>query len=86
MISEDLLQILQCPSTRQPLKLADASLVARVNAAISEGRAVNRLGEAVRKTLDGGLVNQNQTLLYGIFDDIPCLLVDEAIELGPYLA
>jgi len=81
MISDDFLRILRCPATQQPLKIADEGLVARANARIAAAEAVNRLGETIQRTLDGGLVNESETLLYAIYDEIPCLLVDEAMEL-----
>jgi uncharacterized protein YbaR (Trm112 family) len=81
MISEEFLRILRCPLSRQPLKLADKPLIARVNAAIEERRIVNRVGERVSRRCDGGLINEAVTLLYPIHDEIPCLLVDEAIAL-----
>ena len=56
----------------------------RINAAIGEGRVLNRLGRTVTQTLDGGLINQTRTWLYPIHDEIPCLLADEAIELEPF--
>lgn len=84
MISEDLLSILRCPVTHQPLHAADSSLLARLNAKIEAGQVVNRLGEAISQPLDGGLVNQAGTLLYAVRDDIPCLLTDEAIDLEQY--
>ena len=82
MIGDDFLRILRCPLTHQPLTLAGADLLERVNAAVDAGGIVNRLGETVTRRLDGGLVNQQGTLLYAIHDDIPCLLTDEAIDLG----
>ena len=84
MIDEEFLRILRCPVSRQPLKLVDDVVLARLNAAIGEGRVLNRLGQTVTQTLDGGLTNQAQTLLYPIHDEIPCLLADEAIELEPF--
>jgi uncharacterized protein YbaR (Trm112 family) len=81
MIRDEFLRILRCPLSRQRLKLADGSLMARVNAAIEAGRIVNRIGQTVRRRCDGGLINQEGTLLYPIHDEIPCLLVDEAIVL-----
>jgi uncharacterized protein YbaR (Trm112 family) len=59
--------------------------VARVNAAIEQGSAVNRVGTVVTRRLDGGLVNEQGNVLYPIRNDIPCLLADEAIVLAPFL-
>ena len=82
MISDDFLRLLRCPATMQPLRHADAEFVERINGHIAAGEAVNRLGEKLQRTLDGGLINQSGTLLYPIYDEIPCLLADEAIEVA----
>jgi uncharacterized protein YbaR (Trm112 family) len=84
MISDDFLQILRCPETHQSLRRADAELVEQVNADIAAGRVTNRSGERVTRPMDAGLVNQDGNLLYAVRDEIPCLLVDEAIDLGPF--
>jgi len=86
MIDDEFLRILRCPVTRQPLQVADDAILARINAAIGAGRLLNRLGQTVTQALDGGLINQTQTLLYPIHDEIPCLLADEAIDLAPLAA
>lgn len=82
MISDDFLRLLRCPLSHQPLTPAGAELLEQVNRAVREGRLVNRAGEPVTRPLDSGLVNAAGTLLYAIHDDIPCLLADEAIDLG----
>jgi uncharacterized protein YbaR (Trm112 family) len=81
MIDRELLEILVCPQDHTPLEVADAGLVARLNQAITAGKLKNRGGQLVRKTIQGGLVRQDKTLLYAIIDDIPVLLVDDAIPL-----
>jgi uncharacterized protein YbaR (Trm112 family) len=81
MIDKRLLQTLVCPKTRTPLSLADETLLAAVNQWIAAGRVENGSGKTVREPLVGGLVDQQQTLLYPIVDDIPVLLIDEAIPL-----
>lgn len=81
MIDGELLEILVCPETRQRVRLADAELVARVNAAIGAGGLRNRGGEGVEEPLAGGLVREDGKLLYPIRDDIPIMLIDEAIAL-----
>jgi uncharacterized protein YbaR (Trm112 family) len=41
----------------------------------------NKGGEPVEAPLAGGLVREDNTLLYPIVDGIPVLLIDEAIPL-----
>ena len=81
MIDRELLEILVCPETKQPVRLAEADQVARVNAAIAAGTVSNRGGEAVREAITGGLVREDGELLYPVRDDIPIMLIDEAILL-----
>ena len=81
MIDKELLEILACPLDRTPLCVADEELLARLNRAITAGQIKNREGHPIKKTLQGGLVRQDKTILYPIVDDIPVLLVDDAIPL-----
>lgn len=81
MISADLLKILACPETQQDLALADKKLVQQINAAIGEGKLRNRAQEKVSKKIDGGLVRKDGKYLYPIREEIPILLIDEAIAL-----
>jgi uncharacterized protein len=81
MISKELLDILVCPERRTPLSVADELLLSAVNRAVAERRLKNRAGERVEKPLDGGLVSSDRAVLYPIIDDIPIMLVDEAIPL-----
>jgi uncharacterized protein YbaR (Trm112 family) len=82
MIRADLLKLLVCPETRSPLSAASDELIARLNAAIARGQVKNRAERPVQKPLSGGLVRDDQALLYPIVDEIPLLLADEAIPLG----
>jgi len=77
-----LLKSLLCPANRTPLAPADASLVNRLNAAITGGRLRNVGGQVIERTIEEGLVRQDSTVLYPIRDGIPILLVDEGIPLG----
>ena len=79
MIDKDLLQILACPETHQPLAEAGAELLKRVNAEVASGRAKNVAGAAVAEKLEAGLLRQDGKILYPIRDGIPVLLIDEGI-------
>src|SRR5687767_12554214 len=78
------LQVVRCPATRQPLHVAGADLVERINQAIAVGAVVGKDEERLTRRLDGGLVNADRSLLYPIYDEIPCLLADRAISLAPF--
>lgn len=80
MIDAELLEILVCPETKQPVHMADAALLDRLNRAVEAGTLTNRGGEKVRDALHGGLVRQDRRILYPVRDDIPIMLLDEAIE------
>jgi len=81
MVDPELLEILVCPETKDPVRPADDELVDRINRAVREGTLKNRAGEAVEEDIDGGLVREDGRVLYPIRDDIPVMLIDEAIDL-----
>lgn len=81
MIDKDLLQILACPESHQPLAEADAALLAQINDRVAAGQAKNRAGNLVKEKLEGGLVRQDGTLVYPIREGIPVLLIDEGIPI-----
>ena len=81
MITDELLGMLRCPESRQPLKRGNADLVVQVNREIAAGRLHNRAGQLLAKPVDGLLVREDDRLAYPIVDDIPILLADEAMEL-----
>ena len=76
-----LLELMRCPVTGEPLHLASAELVAQLNRAVANESLRCRNGNAVTLPLDGALANQSSTLCYGIFEDVPNLIPDEAIAL-----
>jgi uncharacterized protein YbaR (Trm112 family) len=80
-VNAELLEILVCPETRQPVALADAAVLARLNAEVDAGRLRNRGGDKVSKRIDEGLLRQDGKVLYIVDDDIPVMLIEESIEL-----
>jgi uncharacterized protein YbaR (Trm112 family) len=81
-ISSDLLEILVCPETRQPVVLASETVLAELNSEIAEKRLRNRGGERVTSQIAEGLVREDGRILYPIDDGIPVMLIEESIELG----
>ena len=80
-ITQQLLEILACPETKEPVSLAEEALIAKINAAIEAGILHNRAGEKITEKIDGGLVREDRKYLYPIRDDIPIMLIDEGIPL-----
>jgi uncharacterized protein YbaR (Trm112 family) len=80
-VSPDLLEILVCPETKQPVRTATAELLARLNARVREGQLRNRGGGAVSKEIEEGLVREDGRVLYPVDDGIPVMLIEESIEL-----
>jgi len=82
MLDRELLASLVCPESRQPLEVADEALMQRLIAAAAAGKLRNRAGRVVQEPIQGGLVRQDRAYVYPVIDDIPVLLVDEAIPLA----
>jgi uncharacterized protein YbaR (Trm112 family) len=81
LVDQSLLDILVCPETKQPLRVADAALLERLNDSIRKGAVVARGGQTVSDPLSEGLVREDGAVLYPVRDDIPIMLIDEAIPL-----
>ncbi len=83
MLREKLLQMLICPEDRSPLHLADPDLLERLNRSIAAGEVRNRAGQKLEEPLEAGLVRKDGKLLYPVVENIPKMLLDEAISLEP---
>ena len=81
MVDQELLDILVCPETKQPVRPADPALLERLNAAIRAGSVQNRGGRLISEKIEEALVREDGTLLYPVRDEIPIMLIDEAIPL-----
>ncbi len=83
MIDQELLDILACPEDKTPLRLADESELAKLNEQVTAGTLTNRGGDLVEEPVEAGLIREDGRYLYAIRDDIPIMLIDEAIPLSP---
>jgi len=80
-VNPELLEILVCPETKQPVKLADAELLERLSQEIEAGSLRNRGGDKVAKPITEALVREDGKILYPVDDGIPVMLIEESIEL-----
>jgi uncharacterized protein YbaR (Trm112 family) len=83
MIDPTFLRMLVCPGTKQPLRMATADELAKVNRAVAAGTAKNRGGALVVTPVSEGLVTVDGAALYPVLDGIPILLSAEAVMLPP---
>ncbi len=79
MVSAELLEILVCPENKTSVREISDELRDKMNAAIAAGTLKNRAGEPVNERIEGGLIREDEKYVYAIRDDIPVMLIDEAI-------
>jgi uncharacterized protein YbaR (Trm112 family) len=79
MVDKELLDILCCPETKQDVTLVEGDVIKKINAKIKQGSLKNRGGEVVKEEIDAGLVREDKKYIYPIREDIPIMLIDEAI-------
>ena len=80
-VSQELLEILVCPETQQPVSMAGGDLIQRLNGDIEAGSLRNRGGEPVSAAISEGLVREDGKILYPVEDGIPVMLIEESIEI-----
>ena len=81
-LSKDLLSILVCPESKQPLHLISKEQCDTINAAIAAGTMKTVTGTTVDSPIDSGLMREDESILYAIRNEIPVLLYDEALSLS----
>jgi uncharacterized protein YbaR (Trm112 family) len=81
MIAAELLALLRCPESKQPLAPASPEVLTRLESERAAGKLRNRAGNAVPQSIEQGLVRQDGTRFYLITADIPVLISGEAIDL-----
>jgi uncharacterized protein YbaR (Trm112 family) len=81
-MDKELLDMLCCPETKQDVSLAETALIETLNRKIEAGGLKNRGGEVLKEKLDSGLIRADRKYLYPVREDIPIMLIDEAIPLA----
>ncbi|HEU0153030.1 MAG TPA: Trm112 family protein [Arenimonas sp.] len=74
-----LLDILCCPTSKQPLAPLGSAELAALNAAIAAGGITRADGNPQSEPLSEGLVTRDRKQVYRVEDGIPVLLADEAL-------
>ncbi|MFQ6616843.1 MAG: Trm112 family protein [Fidelibacterota bacterium] len=81
-ISQNLLDILCCPETKENVHLIPEADVERINASIQSGTVRKRSGKPETEVIGGGLLREDGKYLYPIREDIPVMLIEEAIDMS----
>ncbi len=79
MINKELLDILCCPETKQDIEYVEGEAIKNINNEIKKGTLKNRGEEIVKEPIDAGLLREDRKYIYPIREDIPIMLIDEAI-------
>ncbi len=80
MFQDDLLQILVCPASKQPLRVLESDRLSRLNTLIAESKVVTHAGESVCGQLEAALVREDGNCLYQVRNGIPVMVFDESIS------
>jgi uncharacterized protein YbaR (Trm112 family) len=84
MVDKELLDILCCPETKQDVALVEGAVISKINAKIKAGSLKNRGGEIIKEEIDAGLLREDRKYIYPIREDIPIMLIDEAIPFDEF--
>jgi uncharacterized protein YbaR (Trm112 family) len=80
MLDADL-KIMCCPETHQELRFAEPAVLETLNKQIDAKILKSRGGQPIAEKLEAGLVRADGKFVYPVRQNIPVMLVDEAIAL-----
>ena len=80
-VDPELLAILRCPESLQPLRLAEDSELQRLLSQARQGTLRNLAGAKVAPDFEALLVREDGKRAYLVRDGIPVMLIDEAVAL-----
>lgn len=78
-VSKDLVDILCCPVTKTPVRLASAEELQSLNEAIRAGTLKHADGSKVDAALEEALITEDGVSIYKVIESIPIMLKDQAI-------
>jgi len=78
-VDPELLAILRCPESLQPLRLADDSTGQRLLQQARQGVLQNLQGSKVEADFEAVLIREDGKRAYLVRDGIPVMLIDEAV-------
>lgn len=81
-MNPELLSILCCPETHQPLRPAPTELLASLNERIRQGNIRNQSGRPITEPCEAGLLREDGKSLYPVWGGLPILLIAEAIPVS----
>lgn len=82
MIADDILELLVCPESKQPLHRSDPALLEHLKHEAVAGTLRTIDGAAVSVDFDDILVRQDRRIGYLVRGGIPVLLVDQGVSLN----
>jgi uncharacterized protein YbaR (Trm112 family) len=78
-LDKRLLDILCCPASKQPVSPLSAAQLQSLNRAVDGGQLRTQDGAVVTRSFDAGLITRDGRTVYRVEDDIPVMLVDQAV-------
>ncbi len=83
-LRKELLEILVCPVTKQPLEMLSDERLAKLNERIAQGNVQNASGSKVESPLEEALITTDAKTVYRVDDGIPVMLAEEGIATEPF--
>ena len=80
-LDPEFLQILRCPKTRKPMRMASDTELRDLNRRIADKSLVDASGRKREQPITEGLVPEGEAVLYPVEEGIPILLIDDALPL-----
>ena len=81
-MKKELLKIICCPITKEPLQIIDKDLLERLNELIVKGALKNEEGEVQKHEIQEALITTDKKRIYLIRDGIPVLMSNLSINIS----